>query len=146
MENDSAAARAALSGLQSDRAALAGRIAAPAWTHAAFGVVAAGFVAGPAVVSNVRAVLFPVLLCVAIALMWYQRTATGVQARSIGPRAWVVVGAALVVILAMFSVSMGLVASLSPWWVIAPAVVALGVAWWANVTFERLTQDNVRRG
>jgi len=145
MESDSSA-RDALRDLESDRAALAGRLAAPPWLHAAFALVAAWYVALPAFGEAVRRPAVWGLAFAVVALLWVHRRATGIRPRAVGPRAWGVFAVACVAVLVLLSVSLGLAASLSPWWALVPAAVCFGVVWWANVAFERLTRENVRRG
>ncbi|GAA1389559.1 hypothetical protein GCM10009613_28750 [Pseudonocardia kongjuensis] len=144
MENESVA-RDALRDLESDRAALAGRIAAPAWLHAAFALAAAWYVLVPAFGESVRAPAVWVLALVLLVLLWLHRRITGIRPRSVGGRGWAVFAVACVAVLALLVVSLGLVASLSPWWALVPAVVCFGVVYWANVAFERLTRENLRR-
>ncbi|BBG00016.1 MULTISPECIES: hypothetical protein [Pseudonocardia] len=145
MENESAA-RDALRDLETDRSALAGRIAAPAWLHAAFGLVAAAYVLMPAFGETARVQSVWGLAVVVLVLLWVHRRFTGIRPRAVGGRAWAVCGLTVVAVLLLLSVSLGLVASLSPWWAVAPAVVCFGVVWWANVAFERLTREKLRRG
>lgn len=145
MEYESAA-RDALRDLETDRAALAGRIVAPAWLHATFALVAAGYVVLPALDESIRRPMLWGLVVAVLLLLWAHRRFTGIRPRTVGGRAWAVFAAAAAAALALYSVSLGLVASLSPWWALAPALVCFGAVWWANVAFERLTRENVRDG
>ncbi|MFC4460505.1 hypothetical protein ACFO4M_19120 [Pseudonocardia nematodicida] len=143
---DGPAARDVLRDLDADRSALSGRMAAPAWTHVAFALLAAGFVLSPAFSGGLRAALVPVLVLLTVVLLGYQQSTTGVRARGVGARAWLAFAGALVGVLVLLSVSYGLVASLSPWWVLAPAAVAFGIVLAANIAFERSTREHLRRG
>ena len=152
MENDASpgnrdgSAEEVLRGLEADRTALAGRMAAPGWIHVAFALVAAGYVLLPVFDDGVRDGLLPFLLVVVLALIWYQRSVTGIRAGAVGAPAWGVFLVTVVAILALVSVSFALVASLSPWWAAVPAAVCFVVVLSANRWFERLSREHVRRG
>lgn len=147
MENERpTAAWDVLRDLDADRSALAGRMAASAWVHTGFGLIAAGYVLMPVLGDELRSRTLPFLVLVVLGLLWYHRSVTGIRPTSVGARAWTVVAGAAVAILVLFSVSLGLVASLSPWWAVVPAVAAFGLVRWANTAFEKLTREHVRRG
>lgn len=153
MENESSPARPdgraahdVLRHLDADRTALAGRMSAPGWTHVAFALLATGFVVLPGFADGVRPWAHPFLALAVGGLLWYQHSVTGVRARSAGPRAWAAFGGAVVAVLVLLMVSLGLAASLSPWWVIAPGVLTFVVVLAANRAFERFTVEHVRHG
>lgn len=148
MESDESAARDTLRELDTDRSILARRICAPAWVHFGFALVVAGFLVMPAFGDDARFTSAPFLLLALLALSWYQHSVTGIRPKAVGVglRAWGVATVATIAVLVLYSVSLGLVAEFPPWSAVFPAAAGFGVAWSANVAFERRTREHVRRG
>lgn len=157
MENDSAAgpavrpsstqAQQLLRDLDSDRAALAERLAAPGWLYPLFAMIVAGYVATPALRSSEprNAVVGILIVGTIVVLVTYQRL-SGVRVGRIGVWGGVVLAGLLVVTLLLLSTSYGLVASLSPWWVLAPAAVCFVVVLAGGRWFDRLYREDLGHG
>lgn len=156
MENDSTAgpavrpssaqAQQLLRDLDSDRAALAERLAAPGWLYPLFALIVAGYVATPALRSSEprNAVVGILIVGTLVVLLAYQRL-SGVRVGRIGVRGGALLGGLLVVTLLLLSTSYGLVASLSPWWVLAPAAGCFVVVLIGGRCFDRLYREDLGR-
>ncbi len=157
MENDFAAgpavrpsstqAQQLLRDLDSDRAVLAERLTAPGWLYPLFALIVAGYVATPAIRSSEprNAVVGILIVSTIVVLLAYQRL-SGVRAGRIGVRGGALLGGLLVVTLLLLSTSYGLVASLSAWWVLAPAAVCFVVVLVGGRWFDRLYREDLGRG
>jgi hypothetical protein len=157
MENDSATgpagrpssaqAQQLLHDLDSDRAALAERLTAPGWLYPLFALITAGYVATPALRSSEprNAVVGILIVGTIVALLTYPRL-SGVRVGRIGVRGGALLAGLLLVTLLLLSTSYGLVASLSPWWVLAPAAVCFVVVLTGGRWFDRLYREDLGRG
>lgn len=144
---DRAAADEALQQLDSDRARLADRLAAPAWLYLAFAVLAAGYVATPAIPSDGgRSTAVGALMAASILLGTGYRRLSGVRVRRTGPRGAGLLWVGLLTVLLLLSTAFGLVASLPSVWVLAPATVCLVVVLLVGLRFDRHYRENLRRG
>lgn len=157
MENDASShgaypsgtdAQQVLSALDSDRAALADRLQAPWWLHAVVALIVAGYVALPALwPDGVRWVAYGLVVCGGFAAQIAYRRIAGVRVSK--RKVWQVelaAGAALAaLLLLLISTSFGLVASLSPWWVLAPTTAAFAIALVLSRWFERIYREALRR-
>lgn len=133
--------------LESDRAALAERLAAPGWLYPLFALITAGYVATPALRSSEpRNVVVGILIVGTIVLLLAYRRLSGVRIGRIGARGGVLLGGLLVVTLLLLSTSYGLVASLSAWWVLAPAAVCFVVVLIGGRWFDRLYREDLGHG
>ncbi|WP_456609873.1 hypothetical protein [Blastococcus sp. SYSU DS0619] len=140
-------ARAALQTLEDDRAVLADRLAAPRWLHPVFALLAAGYVATPAVPSDgARANATGVLIAAGVLLVLAYRRLCGVRVSRIGAPGAAVLGGALVGVLLLLSVSYALVSSVSAWLVLAPAAAGFALVLALGRLFDRLFRENLRRG
>ncbi|RIJ52251.1 hypothetical protein DZG00_05695 [Clavibacter lycopersici] len=152
MENDRAAdATAALRDVQADREALASRIPEPRWHLAGFGAVALAWVAQAAALSPGADYEAPttswVAVAVAVILLVLIRRSTGIRFRRVGARAGLLVAAAVLVCLALFSISLGLVALGLGWAVAITAIAAfLLVTWLSTLAFRAAVRQIARRG
>jgi hypothetical protein len=152
MENDRAAdAAAALDGLHADRAALAARIPEPRGHLAGFGAVALVWVAQAATLSPGADYEPPTTSWVAVAavvlLLVLLRRRTGIRFRRVGARAMLLVAAALVGCLALFSISLGLVAQGLGGAVALTALAAFAlVTWLSTLAFRAAVREIARRG
>lgn len=133
--------------LDADRVALSERLVAPPWLYPLFALVAAAYLATPALESgNLRRVVVACLAGAVILLAGSYRRTSGVRVKRAGLRGALLVGGLLVAVLLLLSVSFGLAASLSPWWVLAPSLVGFAVVLAGGRWFDRLYRDNLRRG
>lgn len=157
MENDSAAgpvvrpsstqAQQLLRDLDSDRAALAARLAAPGWLYPLFALIIAGYVATPALRSSEpRNAVVGILIVGTIVLLLAYHRLSGVRVGRIGLRGGALLGGLLVVTLLLLSTSYGLVASLSLWWVLAPAAVCFVVVLIGGRRFDRVYREDLGHG
>jgi hypothetical protein len=133
--------------LDSDRAALAEQLAAPGWLYPLFALIVAGYVATPALRSSEprNAVVGVLIVGTIVVLLAYQKL-SGVRVGRIGLRGSVLLGGLLAVTLLSLSASYGLVASLTPWWVLAPAAVCFVVVLIGGRWFDRLYREDLGRG
>lgn len=136
-----------LQDLESDRATLAERLAAPGWLYPLVAMIVAGYVATPAVRSSEprNAVVGGLIVGTIVVLIAYQRL-SGVRVGRIRVRAGAVLTALLVVTLVLLSTSYGLVASLSAWWVLAPAAACFVVVLFGGRWFDRLYREDLGHG
>ncbi|GAA4283730.1 hypothetical protein GCM10022261_12610 [Brevibacterium daeguense] len=133
--------------LEFDRAALAGRLAAPGWLYPLFALIVAGYVATPALRSSEpRNAVVGILIVGTIVLLFAYQRLSGVRIGRIGVRGGALLGGLLVVTLVLLSTSYGLVASLSAWWVLAPAAVCFVVVLIGGRRFDRLYREDLGRG
>ena len=150
MENDRAAdAAAALDGLHSDREALAARIPVPRWLLAGFGAIALAWVAQTVTLSPGAGYEPPrtswLLIAAAVVLLVLIRRRTGIRFRGVGLRAVLLVAAALLGCLVLFSISLGLVVQGLGWTVALTAVAAFGLVTWLSTLAFRAAVDGIRR-
>lgn len=140
-------ARTLLDALDADRAALAGRVAAPRWLYPAFGVVAMLYVASPAIVSEAsrRAVVGLAIASGILLLATYQRI-SGVKMSRVGAPGTAVLGGLTFAVLVLLSTSFGLAAGDARWWIALPAAVSFGLVVMLGRRFDRLYRERVRHG
>ena len=143
---DEAAAR--LSELSGDRRALAGSTRVPRVLLAAYGGVAAWWVAGAATASpgeNYEPPTSGWLALVAVLIITHlMNRETGIRFKSMGPGAAMAMGGILLVCLALFSVSLALVSLGAGWAVALTSLAAFGaVSWLASVAY-RSAVDRLR--
>lgn len=143
----SARARQVLHDLDADRASLAERVAAPGWLYPLCALFIAGFVATPVLRSDVprSAVVGVLVAATAVLLRSYQRL-SGVRVRRTGARGGLLIAGMLVATLVLLSVSFGLAASLSAWWVLAPAAMTFVVVLLGSRRFDCLYREKLTRG
>jgi hypothetical protein len=133
--------------LDADRARLADRLAAPPWLYLLFAVLAAGYVATPAVPSDGgRSTVVGILLAASVLVAAGYHRLSGVRLGRVGPGGAWLLGGALLAVLLLLSTAYGLAASLPPAWVLAPAVAAFAVVLLSGRRFDRLYRENLRRG
>jgi len=143
----SAQAQQLLSELESDRAALAERLTAPGWLYPLFALIIAGYVATPALRSSEsRNAVVGVLIVGTIVLLFASQRLSGVRIGRIGLRGGALLAGLLAVTLLLLSTSYGLVASLSAWWVLAPAAVCFAVVLIGGRCFDRLYREDLGHG
>ncbi len=142
-----ARAREVLHDLDADRSALSARVAAPGWLYPLCALFIAGFVATPALRSDVPrdAVSGALTAATVVLLLGYQRL-SGVRVRRTGARGGLLVAGMLVATLVLLSVSFGLAASLSAWWVLAPAAMTFVVVLLGSRQFDYLYREKLTRG
>jgi hypothetical protein len=142
-----AQAQEALRDLASDRATLADRLAAPWWLYPFFALIAAGYVATPAIPSEeARNAVVGILIVAGIVMLLTYRRLSGVRVSRTGGRGAALLGGLLMVVLLLLSTSYGLVSLLSAWWVLVPATVCFSVVLVLGRLFDRLYRENLRRG
>lgn len=142
-------AREALDALSADRQRLAQRVRVPWALMAAFGALGAWWV-GSAATTNPETNYEPpltgwmALLGVLVVAHLVQRE-TGVRFRSLGARANGVVAGILVMCLALFSVSLGLVSLELRWGAIATSIAAFAITTWLAGVACRSAVEHLRR-
>ncbi|KQQ10335.1 hypothetical protein [Rathayibacter sp. Leaf296] len=139
MENDDI-----LRELSADRARLADRVRTPWWLGVGFGVVAALFVVRPAAGEDLPGGILPALALGAV-LLWAYRRATGVALGRLGAMPWLLTGAALVLVLALYSVALGFASFDLHGWVALPTAVAFAVGVGATFAFTASARERMRR-
>lgn len=139
--------RQSLADLDVDRTRLADRVAAPWWLHWLLGLVVAGFVASTAVSDDtVRDLVAGGLLgAAAVGTMNYQKL-SGIRVRRTGLAGLAVVVGLVASTLLLLSVSYGLAASLSPWWVLAPALLSFALILGGSRWFDRIYRKRLVDG
>ena len=141
-------ARETLAQLSHDRSVLAGRVAAPTWHWPLLGLIVALFIASPAIGNDaIGDTIF--IGCVVAAIIVSGRYAKEVGAKGLRSGIHgVVLGAIFLAgALILYSVSLGLVASDHPLWVVLPALGSFMLVIWLGRLFtgvleERLTSDH----
>jgi hypothetical protein len=108
--------------LETDRATLADSLRQPAWFAPSLGILAAIYIATPALPEAVSRGFINISLVVAgiLLLVGYRRT-TGIKLLRFRPLETMIFAAAIVTTLFFFSISLGLAASGLPLWIIATA-------------------------
>lgn len=140
-------ARQVLNDLDADRAALAARVAAPGWLYPLCALFLSAFVATPALRSDTpRSALVGALVAATVVLLLGYQRLSGVRVRRTGARGGLLVAGMLVATLVLLSVSFGLAASLSAWWVLAPAATTFVVVLLGSRRFDHLYRENLTRG
>jgi hypothetical protein len=140
-------AQQALRDLGSDRAALAERLAASWWLYPLSALIVAGFVATPAIQSDEpRNAVVGLLIAGCIVLLFAYQRLSGVRVGRIGARGGALLVGLLVTTLLLLSTSYGLVASVTPWSALAPAVVCFVMVLIGGQRFDRLYRENLSRG
>lgn len=127
-----------LAELDADRRDLAGRLEGHPWLAVGFGLVAAAYVAAPAVPAGGprTAVLVGALVASVLLLARYRRE-TGVRLAGLGGRAVGVLAATVALTLGLLSVSFGLAAADLRGWIALCAGVAFAVVRRLVVAFVR---------
>lgn len=128
--------------LQADRARLVEKVRAPKWLAPGFGLIAASYVMTPAFpgegARDFVMITAPVAGILLVALSF---RVTGIKFTRFGVQAWAAFAAAVAGSLALFSVSLGLVASGLLWWIAIPTVVAfVWVFWLASLIFSSMRE------
>lgn len=133
--------------LDADRAALAGRVAAPRWLYPAFGVIAALYVASPAIEPDTtRSVVL--WLAIAFSLVFsfgYQRI-SGVRMSRVGIRGGMILGVLGGATFALLSISFGLASFDLQWWITVPTAAELGLMVILGRWFDRVQREELRHG
>lgn len=140
----SAEALRTLDGLQQDRAALTRRIRPPRWYYGALALVAGAWVATPALPEQIRSVATPLLIVLYVVLVASYPRLTGVRGAKVGWRTALLLVAALVIVLAMYSVALGLASALGAWWVVLPAVVTVAAVFGIGFATEHARKATLR--
>lgn len=118
-------AAASLEQLRADRENLDRRTQAPAWLAPALALVGTGYVASPALTSEgSSAPAYAMGLIAVVVLLEVARRQTGRKDHGPTLRQWPLLGLLLLVVLLMFSISLGLVSLGHAAWVVLPALVA----------------------
>ncbi|KAA0926370.1 MULTISPECIES: hypothetical protein [unclassified Rhodococcus (in: high G+C Gram-positive bacteria)] len=136
-----------LDALHADRVSLADRLAAPSWFYPVFAAVTALHVGTPVLPdSNVGAAFaaLPVAAAATLALL-YPRI-SGVRPAAVGMVGWGVLIGLLVSVLGLLSVSYGVVASLSAWWVLVPQAVCFVVVLFGGRLFDGVYRTHLHAG
>lgn len=133
-----------LAELDADRSALAERVRTPWWLAGGFGLIAACFVVRPAFGGALNAV---VLTCafLAFALLSCYRAVTGVKLARLGAAPWLLALAGLVVVLALFSVALGLASFDLHGWIAVPTVLAFLSGAALTYAFTGSARERMRR-
>lgn len=130
--------------IDADRTALAQRVRTPWWLAAGFGLMGATFVMSPAFDGNTNGVIISSVV-LAIALIAIYRARTGIKLAGSGVLPWLIVLGGLVIVLALFSVSLGLASFDLRWWIALPTVAAFAAIASLTVVFTRAARERIRR-
>ncbi|TWP32947.1 hypothetical protein [Leekyejoonella antrihumi] len=142
-----AQAQQVLRELDSDRACLASRLAAPWWLYPVCALLVAGFIATPAIrADEPRNALVGVLIASTLVLLLGYQRLSGVRVGRAGLRGGLLIAGLLVATLVLLSVSFGLAASMSAWWVLAPAAASFLMVQVGGRRFDCLYRENLSRG
>lgn len=143
-------AAALLRNLESDRQSLVDGVRFPAALMAAFGGVAAWWVATAATASPGEGYEPPVsgwlCLVAVLVIVHLVRRETGIRFRTMGLRAGLTTGVILVVCLVLFSASLALVSVGARWAVVLTSLCAFGLITWLAGIVYRAALDHLRRG
>ncbi|MCY1213255.1 hypothetical protein D9M72_250220 [compost metagenome] len=142
-------AAASLRGLMSDRQALVAAVQVPKTLLAAFGGVAAWWVAAAATANPGDNYEPPTSgwlgLAAVLVIIHLIRRETGIQLRRMGARAGMAVIAILAACLALYSISLGLVSFGARWAVALTSVAAFVLVTWLAGVVYRSALDQLRR-
>lgn len=133
-----------VSELDADRSALADRVRTPWWLAAGFGLIAACFVVRPASGGQLNAV-FIACLVFALSLLACYRAATGVKLARLGAAPWLLALAGLAVVLALYSVALGLASFDLHGWIAAPTALAFASGAALTYAFTGAARERMRR-
>lgn len=128
--------------LGDDRTRLASLSATPWWAPVLLALVAALWVASPAVGDRTTSYVLAVLGAVLVVSL--VRTRTGIRVRAAGPRSAGLAVLWLLVTLVLYSVALGLVSLDRSAWVVVPAVVAGGVTYGAVRVADGWAREGLR--
>ncbi|PPF79543.1 hypothetical protein C5B96_12570 [Subtercola sp. Z020] len=145
--NDEAAAREALSALDSDRRMLADRIRTPAWYYPLLAVATAFIIGSPGAGMPGQPVLvaFGCLGIVFLSLA-YQRITGLTVTRTAGPRSLAIAVVLGIVIVLLLGVSFALAATGHAAWVWVTAIAAFAAMWAGGSLYDRAYSRELRRG
>lgn len=143
--DDSRDAQKLLHDLAADRDALAGRIVAPGWLYPAFGVIAALYVASPAIdPESVRNVVVGLAIAFTVILSFGYQRISGVRMSRVGARGAVILGVLLCATLVLLSVSFGLASFDLQWWIMVPAAASFGLVLILGRWFDHQYREGLR--
>lgn len=126
-----------LDALREDRAQLSKRVGMPAWLAPTIGFLTAAWVASPALGDQTATFAYPISLGGIVLAIYLAAHTAGVRHGRLRGRAYWIVGAAIVIGLALYSTSLGLVSFDLRWWVILPVLATAGVGCAATRLVER---------
>lgn len=132
-----------LNELHADRAALAERVTTPWWLAVGFGLIAATYIVTPAFEADAAGVVIVAIVISIALIVAYQRT-IGMKLGRIGARAWLALAGGMIVLLGLYSVSLGLASLQLHWWVAVPTVVGFAVGASLTMLFTTIARDRVR--
>lgn len=139
--------RALLGELHADRVSLADRLAAPLWFYPAFAALTSLYVGTPAFPPGpVNSVLTALLVVAAATLTLLHPSICGVRPARVGMTGWSVLVGLLASVLGLLSVSYGVVASLSAWWVLLPQAVCFMIVLFGGRVFDREYRTRLHAG
>jgi hypothetical protein len=145
--NPRRAAAELLDDLQADQERLAERAEAPRWLAPGFGLIAALYVAAPALPGEPRSNgIVTTCIIIGVVLVYLSSRATGIKFSRFGLRAWLAFAGALVGTLVLFSFSLGLVSLDSHWWVAATAAAAFALVFWLTRLIFSSMREALNRG
>ncbi|OZF43170.1 hypothetical protein [Rhodococcus sp. 14-1411-2a] len=136
-----------LGALHADRVCLADRLAAPSWFYPVFAAVTALHIGTPVLPDSKVGAAFaalPVAAAATLALL-YPRI-SGVRPAAVGMVGWGVLIGLLVSVLGLLSVSYGVVASRSAWWVLLPQAVCFVVVLFGGRLFDGVYRTHLHAG
>jgi len=140
-------ARDLLGALHADRVSLADRLAAPFWFYPAFAALTALYVGTPALPDgNVSAAFAAVPVAAAATLALLYPRISGVRPAAVGLMGWSVLVGLLVGVLGLLSMSYGMVASLSAWWVLLPQAVCFAIVLFGGRLFDSVYRTHLHAG
>ena len=132
-----------LNELDADRAALAEWVRTPWWLAAGFGLIAAAYVVVPAFDGRSAGVTIGALVMSIVLITTYHRT-IGVKLGRVGARAWLLLGGGVILLLGLYSLSLGLASLELRWWIAAPTVAAFAIGALLTVLFTTTARERMR--
>ncbi|MCT9001660.1 hypothetical protein [Microbacterium memoriense] len=105
--------------------------------------MAAAFVVIPAFDGNANAVIIASVV-LTIALVAAYRAKTGIKLSGSGMLPWIIILGGLTLVLALFSVALGLASFDLHWWIAAPAVVAFAAIAALTFVFTKVARERMR--
>jgi hypothetical protein len=133
--------------LQEDRQRIAERTLLPPWFHPALGAVAATYVGAPALPdSGEQNSGYIFALVATLILIYVTQRKTGIRLGNGGVKGQLAAWSMLIVVLAGFIVTLGLVSSGLNWWAAIPALVVFTAILLLSKFYEKSVRSQINHG